>query len=134
MVFTQSLFAFACFAPKGFWTAYSFWRTFIGIYMTPVFNQAWFCIYLFCYSQLLTFSFWNWHTNQGDDGPEQPSCCGNDIFGLLKKPFSVLTKILCCMCICLMPVTSPKQFISTIEKLLMHPIRLFLVPGTYILH
>lgn len=113
----------------------SFEWTLLEKYFYPSPQQAWFCIYLFVYSQLLAFSFANWHTKHGDDGPEQPTCCGRTYGGLcgfLKKPFSLISQVLCCMCICFMPSSNPRQFTDTTKKLLMGPIRLFAIPGTYL--
>ena len=112
--------------------ATSFEWTLLGQYIYPSPSQAWFCIYLFVYSQIMAFSFSNWHTKHGDDGPDQPMCCGNSDCGLLKKPFSLAAKVLCCMCICFMPSTNPIQFTTTTKKILMSPLRLFFIPGAYL--
>ena len=110
----------------------SFELTLLEHYYYPSPQQAWFCIYLYVYSQLMAFSFSNWHTKYGDDGPEQPMCCGNSDCSLLRKPFSLAAKLLCCMWICFMPTSNPGEFTATTKKLLMSPMRLFVIPGGYL--
>ena len=120
---------------NGSYFATSFEMTLLEHYFYPSPQQAWFCIYLYVYSQLLAFSFSNWHTKHGDDGPDQPTCCGRSNGGclsLLKKPFSLVTQILCCMCICFMPSSNPRQFTDAIKKLLLGSIRILAIPGTYL--
>ena len=87
----------------------SFEWTLISQYIYPSPNQAWFCIYLFVYSQILAFSFTNWHSKHGDAGAEHPTCCGNDNCTLLKKPFSLVARLVCCMNICFMSSTNPGE-------------------------
>ena len=52
----------------------SFVQKLVEMYRLPSPSQAWFCLYLFLYSQILAFNFCNWHFKQGNDGPEQPTC------------------------------------------------------------
>ena len=104
----------------------------VSLYFYPSPQQAWFCIYLFVYSQIMAFNFSNWHPKHGDDGPDHPTCCGKEyggICGILKKPFSIMARVLCCMCICFLPARNPGEFTKTITKLLMGPIKLACVPS-----
>ena len=89
--------------------------------------QAWFCIYLYLYSKIFAFSFNNWHSKHGDDGPEQASCCRRQM-----KPFSFTTRIFCCLSICGLPATTPQEFSQSINRLLMHPIKLACIPAILI--
>ena len=47
----------------------SYVQKLIEIYRHPSPSQAWFCLYLFLYSQIFAFHFCKWHSKHGDDGP-----------------------------------------------------------------
>ena len=110
----------------------SFVQKLVEMYRFPSPSQAWFCLYLFLYSQILAFNFYNWHSKHGDEGSEQPTCCGQQNCSILKKPFSLFARILCCMNVCFIPSTNPGEFNKAIQKLLMGPIKLMLIPSILI--
>ena len=161
MAFTQAVFALAYFAPMDsvclahyhhnvtnstpacltWWgtvtnatdfSTYTHYPSLFSLYTYPSPQQAWFCIYLFVYSQLLAFSFYNWHSKHGDSGPENPMCCGKEDCNLLKKPFSLAARLLCCMNICCLPATNSGEFYTSTKKLLMGPIKLACIPGFFL--
>ena len=123
MVFTQAAFSLVYFAPMDstclahyhhnatkwtpscltWWgtvgnTNESSWsRKLVELYVYPSPQQGWFCLYLFVYSHLLAFNFSNWHSKHGDNGLANPTCCGEDNCSILRKPFSLAARLLCCM-------------------------------------
>ena len=98
------------------------------VYPSP--QQAWFCVYLFVYSQILAFSFSNWHPRFGANGPEAPSCCGSETCLVSKKPFSLFSKVICCMGVCcFLPATNSSEFLQANQRILMSPLKLALVPS-----
>ena len=115
MVVTQGFYAFLYFAPKNNnclafndsnathgmtscslqngsdihnGTGDSFERTLLNKYLRPRSHQAWFCIYLFVYSQLMASFFSNWHTKHKEASSQDPTCCGKNCFEPMKKRFS----------------------------------------------
>ena len=48
------------------------------------------------------------------------------------KPFSLTTRIFCCLNICGLSATTPNDFSRAIKRLLMHPIKLALIPAIVI--
>ena len=110
----------------------SFIQKLVGIYRLPLPAQAWFCLYLFLYSKILAFNFNKWHSKHGDEGPEQATFCGQQNSSVLKKPFSNFARILCCMNVCFIPSTNHGEFNKSIQKLLMGPIKLMLIPSILI--
>ena len=109
----------------------SYGRKLIELWIYPSPHQAWFCLYLFVYSQLLAFNFSNWHSKYGDNGPENPTCCGQDNCNIFQKPFSLAARLLCCMNVCFMRSTNPAEFLSVTKQLLMGSIKLACLPGGF---
>ena len=107
----------------------TFGRKLLELFIYPSPQQAWFCIYLFVYSQVMAFNFSNWHSKNGEDGSSQTMCCGKTNLSILKKPFSMLAKAVCCMCVCFLPSSSPGEFSKAIRKVFLGAIKLPLVPG-----
>ena len=107
----------------------SFASKLIGWFTYPSPQQAWFCLYLFVYSQLYAFNFSNWHPKYGDNGPENPTCCGQDNCSILRKPFSLAARLLCCMNVCFQRATNTMEFSNAIKKLLMGSVKLACLPG-----
>ena len=107
----------------------TFGRKLLGLFIYPSPQQAWFCIYLFVYSQVMAFNFSNWHSKNGENGSSQTMCCGKTNFSILKKPFSILAKALCCMCVCFLPSASPGEFSKASRKIFLGSMKLPLVPG-----
>ena len=77
----------------------------------------------------MAFNFSNWHSKNGENGSSQTMCCGKTNFSILKKPFSILAKALCCMCVCFLPSASPGEFSKAIRKIFLGSMKLPLVPG-----
>ena len=105
----------------------SFLDLVIQRYRFPFPAQAWFCMYLFIYSKIFAFSFNNWHSKHGDEGPDQVTCCRRQM-----KPFSLTTRIFCCLTNCGISAMSPKEFSQSINGLLMHPVKLACIPAILI--
>ena len=113
----------------------SFGRKLLGRFLHPDdfnYSQAWFCVYLFVYSQIMAFNFSNWHSKNGVDGFNSPMCCGKTNLDILKKPFSRLAKSLCCMCVFFLPSSNPGEFSKAIQTMFLGSFKLMLVPGAFL--
>ena len=110
--------------PTSFMDMLIFYYRSIGHYG---FAQAWFCIYLFAYSQVLAFNFDKWHSKHDDIVSEQVSCCGRQ-----SNPFSKKIRIFYSWEIRGLTATTPKCFAKAIDRLLMDPIKLTCKPAVVI--
>ena len=104
----------------------------LGLFIYPSPQQAWFCIYLFVYSQVMAFNFSNWHSKHGNNGSDHTMCCGKTNCSILERPFSILAKVLCCMCVCFLPSSTPGEFSNAIRKVFLGSMKLVLVPGSFL--
>ena len=91
------------------------------------FAQAWFCIYLFAYSQVLAFHFNKWNSKHDDTVPEQIRCCGHQL-----KSFPWKIRMLCCWKIFGLTATTSEGFSKEMVRLLMDPIKLACKPALLI--
>ena len=103
------------------------WRL-LETYLNPSPHQAWFCIYLFVYSQLMASMFSNYCDILKGSGYETAYGSKNREYNLTKKilikiPFSSIW---------VMPVMNSKKFFDTTKNLIMDPIRLLVIPGMFL--
>ena len=101
-------------------------------YRGPNPHQAWTLIYIFVFSQMMTYWFCVFHPNHNKPEESVQSYCGSTRGGCTKKPFNCLTKVFCCLNFVFKPASTPEEFVSAVKWFLGGPIRLAILPGLLI--
>ena len=130
---TQFPFTMSYFAPRDTpLVEESYWEYAIGFYRFPYFHQSWFLLYLFIFAQVFTFWFRTFHPAHNTAETTTLSFCGSTACCCTVKPFSRITRYICCLNFLFKPALTPEEFVSAVKWYLGGPIRLALIPGIVI--
>lgn len=107
----------------------SYWEYLRAYFITFDLHVAWFLLYLFLFSQLMTYWFTVFHPAHNKSESSELSCCGSYVCCCSIRPFNYFTRVFCCLNFLFRPTTTPEGFVSAVRWFLEGPIKFVLVPG-----